>query len=123
MRRNTVCLDDVLDSLASICDLPKPFIVSGGNPIFPSLTAGLKYPIGYSMTFLATYGWNTRALSKDLICFKGLVNFVVRFLYGFRARSVKGEEGIRGFFGNDTAVLNLAPSQDPRTLQMRLQTL
>ena len=104
MIRGTVCLDDVFDGLASICDLSKPFIVSGGDTIFPSLTAGLKYPIGYSMTFLATYGWNGRALSKDLICFKGLVGFIVRFLDGFRAFSVKGEEGIRRFFGNDTTV-------------------
>ena len=83
MVRDTVCLDDVFDSLATICDLSKPFILSGGNTVFPSLTAGLKYSIGYSMTFLAAYGWNGRALSKDLICFKGLVNFIVGFLDGF----------------------------------------
>ena len=114
MIRGTVYLDDVFDSLAPICDLSKPFIFSSGNTIIPSLAARLKYPIGYSMTFLATYGWNGRALSKDLICFKGLVNFVVGFLDGFRAFSVKGEEGIRRFFGNDTTVFNLAPVQDPR---------
>ena len=113
MIRGIVCLDNVFDGLAPICDLSKPFIVSGGNTIFPPLTAGLRYPIGYSITFLATYGWNGRALSKDLICFKGLVNFIVRFLDGFRAFSVKGKEGIRGFFGNDTTVFTLAPSRDP----------
>ena len=118
MIRNTVCRDDIFNSLAPIRDLSKPFIVSGGNSIFPSLTAGLKYPIGYSMTFLATYGWNGRALSKDLVCFEGLVNFIVRFLDGFRACSVKGEEGFRRFFGNDTAGFNLAPSRDSRTLRI-----
>lgn len=107
-----IIFDDIFDSLAPICDLSKPLVFSGTNTIFPSLTAGLKYSIGDSRTFSTIYGWNGRALSKDLICFEGFVDFVVRFLDGFRAFRVEGKKGIRRLFGNDTTVALLALAQD-----------
>ena len=81
--------------------------------MLPSLADGLKYSIGDARTFSAIYGCNFRALSKDLVRLEGFVDFIVRFLYGFRAFSVEGKEGIRRLFGNDTTVVPLGLAQNP----------
>ena len=110
MIRGIIGLDDVFDSLAPICDLSKPLVFFKTNTIFPSLTAGLKYSIGYFRTFSTIYGWDFRALSKNLIRFESLLDFLVRSLDSFRTLGVEGKEGIRRFFGNNTAgiILGLA---------------
>ena len=66
---NFIVFDDVFDSLATIGNLSKPLIFSRANTIFPSLAAGLKYTVGYSRALSTVYGWNERALGKDLIGF------------------------------------------------------
>lgn len=81
--------------------------------MLPSLVDGPKYSIGDSRAFSAIYDWNGRALSKDLVRFEGFVDFVVRFLYGFRAFGVEGKEEIRRLFGNDTTVVPLGLAQNP----------
>lgn len=78
-----VISDNVFNSLASICDLSKSPVFSRTNTILPSLITGLKYSIGYGRAFSAVYGWNSRALSKNLVRFERLVEFVIRFLDGF----------------------------------------
>lgn len=88
MIRHAIVLDDVFDSLAPICDLSKPLVFSRTNTILPSLSAGLKYSIGYCRTFSTIDSRSGRTFSKDLIRFEGFVDFVVRFLDGFRAFGV-----------------------------------
>ena len=75
--------NDVFHSLAAVCDLPKSLVFSGAHTILPFLTAGLNYSIGYSGAFSTIYGWNGRALSKNLVRFERFVEFIVRFLDSF----------------------------------------
>lgn len=111
MIRGAIIFDDVFDSLAPVCDLSKPLVFSWTNTILPSLTTKLNYSIGYSRTFSTIYGWNCRTLSKDLVCFEGFVDFVVRLLDGFRAFGIECKEGLRRLFGNNTTVV---PLKNPR---------
>ena len=77
MISGAIVFDDVFDGLAPIRDLSKPLVFSRTNTMLPSLIAGLKYSICYSRTFSTIYGWNDRALSKDLIRFEGFVSFFI----------------------------------------------
>lgn len=114
MIRSAIGFDDVFDSLAPVCNFSKPLVLSRTDAVLPPLTAGLKYSICYPRTLPSIYGRNGRALSKDLICFEGLVDFVVGLLDSFRPFGVEGEERFRRFFGNDATVMLLGLAQDPR---------
>lgn len=83
MISGAVVSDNVFNSLASVCDLSKSLVFSRTDSILPSLTTGLKYSIGYGRAFSAVYDWNSRALSKNLVRFEMLVEFVIGFLDGF----------------------------------------
>ena len=118
MVRSAIDLDNIFDSLAPIRELSKSLVFFRTNTILSSLTAGLNYSVGYSRTFSSIYGWNGRTLSKDLIRFEGFVDFVVRFLDGFRACGIECKEGFRRLFGNDTTVVLLALAQIQAVLRI-----
>ena len=83
MISGAIVSDDIFNSLASVCNLSKSLVFFRTDTILPSLTTRLKYPISCCRAFSAVYGWNGRALSKNLVRFEGLVEFIVRFLNGF----------------------------------------
>lgn len=77
MISGAIVSDNVFNSLASVCNLSKPIVFSRANTILSSLTTGLKYSICYGRAFSAVCGWNRRALSKNLVRFERLVEFVI----------------------------------------------
>lgn len=113
MISGAVVSDDVFDGLASVCNFAESLVFSRTNTILPSLTTGLKHSIGYGRAFSAVYGWDRRALSKNLVRFERLVEFVIRFLDGFGAFGVESKKGIRRLFSNDTANFLLSPTRNP----------
>ena len=83
MVRGVIAFDDIFDSLFPVCDTSKSGVLSRTNTVLSSLTAGLKYSISRSRAFSSIYGWDCRALSKNLVRFKRFMEFIVGFLNSF----------------------------------------